>query len=92
MRAGRPEQIYSCASEGFVLQIGEQLFCMIIRAPDADTAASRADRPVTPSPHALMESCGGRKQLCTLRSRSRSFLSSEDDLVAESDYMDLMTK
>jgi hypothetical protein len=54
MRAGRPEQICSCASEGFVLQIGEQLFCMIIRAPDADTAASFADRPVTSSPHGVM--------------------------------------
>jgi hypothetical protein len=44
----------SRASEGFVLQIGEQLFCMIIRAPDADTAASRADRPVTSSPHGVI--------------------------------------
>jgi hypothetical protein len=35
-------------------QIGEQLFCMIIRAPDADTAASRADRPVTSSPHGVI--------------------------------------
>lgn len=32
------------------MQIGEQIWLLIIRAADADTAASAADRPVTSSP------------------------------------------
>jgi hypothetical protein len=70
---------------------------MIIRAPDADTAASRADRPVTSSPHGVIAEEGNSfvlydlgAEVCYHRTATRSHTAKAQNTMPSFQHFELL--